>query len=97
MKSKFEQVKNLTQEWYSLISGDHHKDRDCHWYISTKWSYGQDPVYIMEHYGYINAHVVEEFQDYESALDALIEKLKFVIEEEKKDILKRGDYEDARY
>jgi len=39
MKDKLKTITNLTNEWYQLISRDHHKDRDCHFYINTVWSY----------------------------------------------------------
>jgi len=71
----------LTDEWYHLIGKDHHKDRDCHWYIETKWSYGLAPVYTIQHHGYI-LHDFEEVEctSYEDALktlkDILIQKIK---------------------
>ena len=46
-------ITNLTAVWYELIGGDHHKDRDCHWYVETKWSYGNTPTYKVHHFGYI--------------------------------------------
>ena len=30
-----EEITKLTDEWYFLIGKDHHKDRDCHWYIEA--------------------------------------------------------------
>ena len=46
-------IVKLTEEWYELISGNHHKDRDCHWYIETRWSYGEQPEYRVFHNGYV--------------------------------------------
>ena len=28
-----EDILRLSEEWHDLISGDHHKDKDCHWYL----------------------------------------------------------------
>ena len=44
----------LTERYYSLISKDHHKDRDCHFYINKIYSYGNEPYYEFEHCGYCN-------------------------------------------
>ncbi len=79
-----EDITKLTEEWYFLIGKDHHKDRDCHWYIETKWSYGQPPVYIIRHYGYILDEIEEIWSDYNLALDRLKMILKREIDKEKK-------------
>ena len=77
-----EQITKLTDDWYKLIGKDHHKDRDCHWYIETKWSYGLPPTYIVRHYGYIIDEVDEKFESYEQALEFLKEFLIKTIEDE---------------
>jgi hypothetical protein len=51
-----EEITKLTDIWYEYINQDHHKDRDCHWYIHKTWSYGEEPYYIAYHYGYILDH-----------------------------------------
>lgn len=71
MNNIIEEITKLTDEWYSLIGSDHHKDRDCHWYIETKWSYGNSPVYIVQHYGYIIDEINEVCSTYEDALKTL--------------------------
>lgn len=80
MSSTIEQITKLTDEWYRLIGKDHHKDRDCHWYIETKWSYGLAPKYIVCHYGYIIDTIEEECNSYDLALiklkDILTEEIK---------------------
>lgn len=76
MVELIEEITKLTDKWYSSIGGDHHKDRDCHWYVETKWSYGQAPVYAVVHYGYIFQDVVVACTTYEEAL----KELKSVIE-----------------
>lgn len=83
MNSIIQEITNLTQEWYTLIGGDHHKDRDCHWYIETKWSYGNKPEYIIRHYGYILDEIEECWNSYDLALSRLKEILEEKIKEEK--------------
>ena len=48
-----EEITFLTGIWYDYVSQDHHKDRDCHWYIEMVWSYGNPPNYRVRHPGYI--------------------------------------------
>ena len=84
MKNIIEEITILTDEWYRLIGSDHHKDRDCHWYIETKWSYGQPPKYSVQHFGYILDDIVEECDSYDEALLKLKETLIEKIEEEKR-------------
>ena len=84
MKTIIEEITKLTDEWYRLIGSDHHKTRDCHWYIETKWSYGYPPKYSVQHFGYILDDIVEECDSYDDALLKLKEILTEKIEEEKK-------------
>jgi len=74
-----DEITKLTDDWYHLIGKDHHKDRDCHWYIETKWSYGYPPKYTVQHWGYIVDEIEREYDSYEEALsglrDILIEKV----------------------
>jgi len=84
MNNAVEEITKLTEEWYKLIGGDHHKDRDCHWYIETKWSYGDHPKYIVRHYGYILDEVQIESSTYDQALICLKATLEESIECEKK-------------
>lgn len=78
-----EDITALTEEWYDLIAPEHHKDRDCHWKIVTNWSYGQSPVYRVEHHGYILDHIEIECASYSEALDTLKKTLKKAITEER--------------
>jgi hypothetical protein len=84
MRGVIEEITELTNEWYKLIGPDHHKDRDCHWYIETKWSYGYPPKYSIQHWGYILDDIVEECNSYDEALLKLKEILIEKIEEEKR-------------
>lgn len=95
MNSILEDIKKLTEEWYRIIGKDHHKDRDCHWYIETKWSYGQYPRYIVRHYGYIVREIEEECNSYSEALI----KLKEILTKETKEymIIDYDDDEEIRW
>ena len=77
---KEQYITKLTAMWYRLVSLDHHKDRDCHFYINKVWSYGHEPYYSVEHYGYIYDKVEGEFDTYEEAeqflLDAITHSIK---------------------
>ena len=84
MKNIIEEITKLTDEWRSLTAKDHCKDRDFHWYIETKWSYGQPPKYSVQHFGYILDEIVEECDSYDEALLKLKEVLIEKIEEEKR-------------
>jgi len=85
MKNIIEEITSLTDEWYRLIGPTHHKDRCCHWYIETKWSYGFSPIYTIQHNGYI-LHDFEDIEclSYEEALTVLRNTLIEKINEEKK-------------
>lgn len=93
MKETIDEITNLTEEWYNLIGNDHHKDRDCHWYIETKWSYGYPPVYTVHHYGYIVDEIEEECDSYNNALLKLKEVLTEEIKQYKSYI--KADEEDT--
>jgi len=84
MDNSIEEITKLTDDWRSLTAKDHCKDRDFHWYIETKWSYGQPPKYSVQHWGYILGDIVEEFDSYDEALVGLKNILIEKIEEEKK-------------
>lgn len=42
----------LTEKWMGVIGQEHHKDRDCHFYIERVWSYGDPPYWRARHSGY---------------------------------------------
>ena len=48
-----EEITVLTDKWNKYVSLGHHKDRDCHWHIEKRWSYGNKPSYQAFHSGYI--------------------------------------------
>lgn len=93
-KKIIDDITKLTEEWYLLIGKDHHKDRDCHWYIETKWSYGYDPTYTVQHFGYvIHPNIEIEYSTYDQALFGLKELLTQHIAEEKKNQKERETYD----
>ena len=90
------QITELSKEWYILIGGDHHKDRDCHFYINTVWSYGQKQKYRVEHFGYIFDDIEEEFDTYKEAAQFLLNKITEMIkvekvEEDKEEFIQKDD------
>ena len=93
MENVIKEITKLTDEWYFLIGKDHHKDRDCHWYVETKWSYGYPPKYTVQHWGYILSDIEEEYKTYEEALVGLKDILTKKIKEEK--IHKKENQEDG--
>ena len=80
MNKTEKQITELGAKYYNLIGPEHHKDRDCHWTIETRWSYGQPPVYIVEHRGYLHETERATFDSYETALAFLRDELKDAIE-----------------
>ena len=77
MTSLEQEITALTEKWMIYINIDGHKDRDCHWYIQQAWSYGQEPVFIAYHHGYVGSDfsgtrctTIEEAQ--EELRDALV-------------------------
>ena len=64
-------INKLIKTHNRLIQLDHHKDRDCHWYITQTWSYGEPPVWIVQHYGYCYKKVEWTCETYEDALEVL--------------------------
>lgn len=83
-KNNEQKITELTTIWYRLVGLDHHKDRDCHWYIIERWSYGEPPKYYVEHYGYILDDIYsDEFDIYKEAQEWLIKELTRVINRQK--------------
>ena len=92
-----EEIKRLTALWYEIVSLDHHKDKDCHWYITEQWSYGNYPTYHVEHYGYVLDDISRKTDTREKAEIVLIRLIKDAIDEQKKwaeRVLKNPDNED---
>ena len=71
--SLVEQITALTTEWQRLVYAQgHHKDKDCHWSIETRWSYGDSPRYVVLHYGYIQPYGINvKYNTYPEAVRGL--------------------------
>lgn len=89
-----EKITKLAGEYHELVARQKHKVSDCHWKIETRWSYGNPPVFIVSHNGYL--HKMEETicGSYESALAVLRDELKDAIEIERCAL---GDGPDIRF
>lgn len=72
-------TKNLLELWYELIGGDHHKDRDCHFYIERNFSTYKKSEWRLYHQGYWIDDYEETFNTYKEAekglQDLLAEKI----------------------
>lgn len=76
-------ITELIKKYYELVGRDHHKDRDVHFYILKDWSYGDAPVYKVEHMGYINEwDGPDMFPDSTSAHWALLKFLERIVKEQ---------------
>lgn len=79
------EVEQLTKEWYNLIGPDHHKDKDCHFFIEKQWSYGDAPKYFASHYGYLaDDWVGPDRSTTKEAHQDLLDFLKLIISNYKK-------------
>lgn len=73
--TNLEKIAALNEIWYSLLSG-HYKDRDCHFYITQTFSYGQKGKWTVAHHGYVNHSYEEtEWETYEECQQELINLL----------------------
>jgi hypothetical protein len=89
-----ERIVKLTKAWYEVVSVDHHKDRDCHWTIEIRYSYGQAPVYDIVHEGYVWDRVRESCSTLKGAEETLLCILNKALKRERdraKEILKQSD------
>ena len=76
-------ILTLTDMWYRLIGPVHHKDRDCHFDIVERWSYGDHPIYKVVHDGYLaDEYYSEDYPTYELAAHDLISFLERIIADE---------------
>lgn len=76
-----------TSEWMDLIGSDHHKDRDCHFYIERIWSYGNAPYWQVSHHGYICDKRLEQRRPtYQAALEAVLAYIEELYAQHKRDL-----------
>jgi hypothetical protein len=76
-------IERLLKLWYDLIGGDHHKDRDCWFFIERDYCTYQQPSWSVRHAGYILGDHNESFTSFLKAQEGLIE---FLIENCAKEI-----------
>jgi hypothetical protein len=65
-----EKIIELNKIWYDVICGDYHKDRDCHFRISTHYFYGYQVEWEVEHCGYILQNEIREVEDFATLHEA---------------------------
>jgi hypothetical protein len=93
-----DKIHQLASEYQILISGDHHKDRDCHWSITRKWAYGEDIGWVVEHIGYLYEAVEIFCESYREAQETLIDTLVLAISQQSKFNLQDLEpYDDDEY
>lgn len=88
------QIHEMTQIWYEYVGLDHHKDRDCHWYITQEWSYGNKPEWRVQHFGYIADDFDFSAESYETALARLHKELNRMIVSEYHQCVERATDKD---
>jgi len=49
------EITELSERWFRYVGMDHHKDKDCHWYVEKYYSYGELPYYQAFHWAYIGS------------------------------------------
>ncbi len=85
MNEMQQEIVRLSNIWMRFVGVDHHKDRDCHWYIQKYYSYGEKPYYMAWHHGYI----ADDFEGtkcdtLEEAEEELLNAINFQIHKAKK-------------
>jgi hypothetical protein len=75
MKHNEKLIERLLKLWYELIGGDHHKDRDCWFFIEREYCTYQEPSWNLRHNGYILSDYTQSFDTFEKAQQGLIELL----------------------
>jgi hypothetical protein len=68
-------INRLLKLWYELIGSEHHKDRDCWFFIEREYSTYKTPSWNVRHNGYILKDYSEPFSSFEKAQEGLIEFL----------------------
>ena len=83
-------IAKLVELWYECLV-DHHKDRDCHWYIGKHFKYAGETEYFVEHNGYLLDTIYKKFDNYKDAEKFLIETLIKAVREEATDCIEGDD------
>ena len=77
------ELAKLVAEYYDLIGGDHHKDKDCHFYITLDYRYDGQLEITVSHYGYIRELVSTCVDSLGAGEQILIDFLTEAIKEER--------------
>lgn len=77
------EIVELTNKWYEYVSQDHHKDRDCHFYITLDYKYGDEPIFEIDHYGYVGDEFHAKAHTLEKAQVILLDRIKQMISKQK--------------
>ncbi len=84
---KEEQIEDFmmrfTDAWYGYVNQDHHKDRDCHFYITKTWSYGEKPTYEASHWGYVGDVFSGKFDTHKDAMTFMMNEIKNMLRKQK--------------
>ncbi|RMG43177.1 MAG: hypothetical protein D6732_00390 [Methanobacteriota archaeon] len=78
-----DKIQERAREYYNLICSDYHKDRDCHFEIVAKWSYGKFVGWEPRHPGYLHKVESNVFGSFKEAAGFLIERIEEMIAAEK--------------
>lgn len=71
-----EKIVKLTSLWYEYVNLDHHKTKDCYWYIEKFYAFGEPAKYRAYHNGYIlNSWTSPDCETEEDAMMWLCNKL----------------------
>ena len=80
-----QEIVRLSNIWMRFVGQDHHKDRDCHWYVEKYYSYGEPPYYKAYHHGYIADYFEgTKCLTLEEAEEELLNAIRFEIHKAKK-------------
>lgn len=91
-----QEITRLSEIWYQYVGQDHHKDKDCHWYIEKYYSYGEPPYYQAFHWGYIDGDFEgSKCQTIEEAEQELLNAIKFAIHRQKESTKRSLEYAKA--
>jgi hypothetical protein len=77
-----QEIRHLVEKYYYLVAQDHHKDRDCHFEVTLNYKYDGQCSYQVDHFGYCNPEIHEDFETLKQAKQYLITKLKEYIASE---------------